>query len=66
MTRYSVCSVRGRRREPPLAEVLADPIIRALMTADHVSEKEIAAVARSTVFAAARWRRTRVDDRASC
>jgi hypothetical protein len=39
-----IASARDLRPEPTLAELLADPIMAALMKADHVDPRDLAAL----------------------
>jgi len=42
MDRNWICGAPDLRPEPTLAEMLADPIVYALMVADHVDPRELA------------------------
>ena len=44
---FSGAAARGRSREPTLEDILAGPIVRALMLADHVDAEALTAMLRS-------------------
>jgi len=44
MDSHWICRARDLRPEPTLAEMLADPIVYALMVADHVDPRDLAAL----------------------
>jgi hypothetical protein len=47
-----------RCREPNLAELLADPLVRLIMTSDRVSERELSGIAQAARDRVLRARRS--------